>query len=243
MNAERPPSSDGSKLRIAVFGPTGVAGAGALRACLGDPRVGEVVAVVRRSLGMSDPKLREVLATNFRDLTPIAEQLRGLGACLYCLGVSQNQVPEEARYREITYDYALAAARTLLAESPGCVLHFLSGSGTDPTGRSRWMWARVKGETESALQGLGLAGVVCWRPGYIHPAVAPEGRQFAERLARVLYPLLRPFPGLSIAQHEFGQAMLQATLEGQREGVMENRDIRAAAARYSKTTMASGAPR
>ena len=242
MNSERSPKTKDSQLRIAVFGPSGVAGAGALRACLDDPRVSEVLAVARRSLGASDPKLREVLVTNFRDLTPIAERLRGLDACLYCLGVSQNQVPEEAKYREITYDYALAAARTLLTQSPDCILHFLSGSGTDPTGRSRWMWARVKGETERALQRLGLGGVVCWRPGYIHPAVAPEGRQFAERLARVLYPLLRPFPGLSIAQHEFGQAMLQATLEGQREGVMENRDIRAAAARYGKTATATGAP-
>lgn len=225
------PLSGPATLRIAVFGASGSAGSGALRACLADPRVREVVVFVRRTLGVTDPKLREVVCHDFKDLAPVAAHLEGVDACLYCLGVSQSQVPDEAAYREITLDYALAAARTLLARSPACVFHFLSGSGTDP--RSRFMWARVKAETELALQQLGLRGCVCWRPGYIHPPTPPARRFLAERLGRALYPLIRGFSGLSIPADDLGRAMLQATLEGRLDGVLENREIRECAARHA----------
>jgi hypothetical protein len=59
-------------------------------------------------------------------------------------------------YREITYAYTLSAARALLARSPSCTFHFLRGVGTDPAGRSRMMWARIKGEAKRALEGVGL---------------------------------------------------------------------------------------
>ena len=156
-------------LRVVLFGATGAAGSGVLRQCLDNPRVAEVVAVTRRPLNVESSKLTEVICRDFLDLAPLSEHLTGVDACFYCLGVSQTQVPDPARYREITYDYALAAARSLLLHSPAHTFHFLSGSGADPSGRSRILFARVKGETEVALQELGLAGIVCWRPGYIHP--------------------------------------------------------------------------
>ena len=228
MNAAQTPRT----LRVALFGASGVAGAGVLKACLADPRVVEVVAVVRRSLGVQSPKLKEVLCADFRDLSPLAERLAGLDACMFCLGVSVTRVQDEAQYREITYDYPLAAGRALQKRSPGCTFHFLSGGGTDPTGHSRFTWARIKGDAETALAKLGLGGVVCWRPGYIHAEEPVPGRQLAEQVARFFYPLFRRSSRLSVPQLDLGRAMLQVTFEGRREGVLENRDIRAAAARY-----------
>src|SRR5437660_1086850 len=108
-------------MKIVVFGASGVAGAGSLRAALDDPRVTEVVAIVRKPLGFSDAKLREITCANFLDLSPLADALAGADACFYCLGVSTSQVPDAAKYREVTYDYALAAGRALLAKSPSVV--------------------------------------------------------------------------------------------------------------------------
>jgi uncharacterized protein YbjT (DUF2867 family) len=219
-----------TSLRVVVFGATGTAGSGVLTQCRADSRVSEVVLVTRRQLGIDDPKLRELICQNFLDLEPLAEHLAGFDVCFYCLGVSQAKVRDLAKYREITYDYALTAARTLLRSSSRCTFHFLSGQGTNT--RSRMMWARIKGETEQALQESGLAGVVFWRPGYIHPDGPRHGRQFVERLGGLLYPLFHRFPALTVSASELGRAMLQATIEGKTDGVIENRDIRALAERY-----------
>ncbi len=221
-------------MRVALFGATGAAGSGVLRQCLDDPRVAEIVALTRRPLGVESPKLKEVPCSDFLDLEPLSAHLTGLDACFYCLGVSQTQVPDPAKYREITYDFALAAAQTLLRHSPDHTFHFLSGSGADPTGRSRILFARVKGETEAALQELGLAGIVCWRPGYIHPLHPRENPHWSEGLTRMLYPLLRGFEGLSITADDLGRAMLQGAVEDLREGVIENRAMRDLAGRYER---------
>jgi len=221
-----------TSLRVAIFGATGSAGSGVLGECLNDSRVDEIVAVTRRPLAEKAPKLSEVNCRDFLDLTAIAAHLTDLDACFYCLGVSQARIRDPDKYREITYDYTLAAARALADHSPSCVFHFLTGVGTDPTGRSRMMWARVKGEAERALGSAGLGGVVCWRPGYIHSFHPHRGRQLSALLSRTVYPVLRRFPAMAVSRVEFGWAMLQAALEGVCEGVLENRDIIALADRY-----------
>jgi uncharacterized protein YbjT (DUF2867 family) len=212
--------------RIALFGATGVAGGGVLRACLGAPEVAEVVAVTRRPLPPNDferaePKLREVICTDFADPGALAPALAGVDACLYCLGISVSQVSGEAEYRRITYDFALAAARALAAASPGAVFHFVSGRSTSAS--SRLMWARVKGEAEQALPAI--VPTVCWRPAFID-GDAPSG----PRLDRALRPVFRvvfgPFRGLYVRAEGIGRAMIHATAEGIREGVLENARIR-----------------
>lgn len=85
--------ADGNdKKTVVIFGPTGTAGSGAVRACLDDSRVSEVRAVTRRPLGLSHEKLVEVACSSFGDLTDIAEQLRGVDTCLFCLGISASNV-------------------------------------------------------------------------------------------------------------------------------------------------------
>ena len=219
-------------MRVVLFGGTGAAGSGILRQCLADDRVAEVIAITRRPLDVASPKLKTVICSDFLDLAPIAEHLAGVDVCFYALGISQTQVPDPAKYREITYDYTLAAARALLQHSPAHMFHFLSGSGADPSGRSRILFARVKGETEQALQGMGLQGIVCWRPGYIHPLHPRASPLRGESLTRMLYPFLRGFKGLSVSADDLGRAMLQGALDGLGEGVIENRAIREMAVRY-----------
>jgi len=94
------------------------------------------------------------------------------------------------------------------------------------------MWARVKGETERALDQLGLGGLVCWRPAMILAERPPRGLPLSYRAAYPIMRLLRFIPSLSIDNVELGQAMLQTTLEGCRSGTLENREIRANADRY-----------
>ena len=107
------------ELRVAIFGPTGLAGTGVVRAWLDDPRVAEVRAVTRRPLPYSAPRLQEVSCQDFLHLDPIRETFAGLDAVCFCLGVSASQVKDRDEYRRITHDYAVAASGATLAASPG----------------------------------------------------------------------------------------------------------------------------
>ena len=119
-------------MKIILFGATGMIGQGALLECLDDPGVEQVLAVVRRSTGRTDSKLVELVHKDFADYSAVADKLRGYDACLFCLGVSAAGL-DEAAYTQITLDYTLAAARTLLQHSPKIVFCYVSGAGTVQT--------------------------------------------------------------------------------------------------------------
>jgi hypothetical protein len=103
------------------------------------------------------------------------------------------------------------------------------------------MWARVKGETELALQGFGLAGIVCWRPGYIHPIAPRKDPGFGERVIGALYPMVKGLEGMSVEADDIGYAMIEAELEHRRSGILENKEIRALARKYKGKASTAGA--
>jgi uncharacterized protein YbjT (DUF2867 family) len=115
--------------RIVIFGATGLAGGGVLRACLAASEVAMIVAITRRPLELAGPKLREVHCEDFKNLDSIACEVGSVDACFYCLGTSSSGV-SEAQYRVITKNYAIEAARVLRSASPSHTFHFVSGSGT-----------------------------------------------------------------------------------------------------------------
>jgi uncharacterized protein YbjT (DUF2867 family) len=71
--------------RIVIVGATGMVGGYVLRYALEHPVIGSVTAIVRRSLGISHPKLREILHRDFADCSALAEVLSGQEA-VFCLG-------------------------------------------------------------------------------------------------------------------------------------------------------------
>jgi uncharacterized protein YbjT (DUF2867 family) len=79
-------------MKILLFGASGTAGGAVLRACLATPAVDEVRAIVRKPLGLTHAKLREIVHANYADYAPVADAFRGVDACLFCLGISVTQV-------------------------------------------------------------------------------------------------------------------------------------------------------
>src|SRR6266571_4458831 len=121
--------------RLVIVGATGMVGGYALRYALEHAGVGRVTAIGRRKLGISHPKLNEVLHNDFADCSALAEALSGQDAALFCLGAYTGAVPD-AELRAITVDYTIEFSRILRGSSPDAAFSFLSGSGADPTGRS-----------------------------------------------------------------------------------------------------------
>ena len=165
-------------MNVILFGATGMVGQGALLECLESPAVDRVLAVGRRPTGRPHAKLRELIHRDFTDLAPIEGQLAGYDACFFCLGVSSLGM-KEPDYRRVTYDFALAAARTLARLNPGMTFIYVSGSGTDSSEKGRAMWARVKGKTENDILVPPLQSL-CLPPG-VH--TAPQGRDRRHHLA------------------------------------------------------------
>lgn len=215
--------------RVAIFGATGVAGSGVLRACLASPDIHGIVSIGRRPLDVRHPKLREIPCQDFINVADAIAAAGSVDAAFYCLGISGTHI-DEAAYRVITMDYAVAAARALRAAHSRAIFQFVSGGGADA--HSRMMWARVKGETERALAQVGLAGLVVLRPGFIAGDRTPGGLSPLLRLAYPLVRLGRYIPALSIDADALGCAMLQLLHEQARSGVLENAALRAAASRY-----------
>jgi len=215
---------------LVIVGATGMVGGYALRYALDHPAVERVTAIGRRKLGLSHPKLIDRLHRDFADCSALAEVLSGQDAAVFCLGAYTGVVPD-AELRKITVDYTIEFARVLYGGSPDAAFSFLSGSGADPTGRSRIAFARYKGAAEEALRAAGFPCVYIFRPAYIYPVEPRKEPNFGYRLLRGIYPAFRVlFPNQVIRADDLARAMVETSVRGteKRGGlIFENRDIRA----------------
>jgi uncharacterized protein YbjT (DUF2867 family) len=216
--------------RLVIVGATGMVGGYALRYALDQPAVGGVTAVGRKPTGITHPKLREVLHQDFADCSALAGALSGQDAAVCCLGAYTGAVPD-VELRRITVDYTVDFARALRDSSPDATFAFLSGSGADPTGRSRMAFARYKGEAERALSAAGFPRLYIFRPAYIYPVLPRREPNVSYRLLRAIYPVFRlVFPNQVVRADDLARAMVDAALHGigdeRHAVVLENRDIR-----------------
>jgi uncharacterized protein YbjT (DUF2867 family) len=225
--------SIGRTMKVIVFGATGMVGQGVLRECLIDPGVERVLTIGRSATGQKHDKLREVVHRDLTDYSSTAGDLSGYDACFFCLGVSSAGM-SEADYRRVTYDIAVAAARALVEINPDMTFIFVSGAGTDATGKGRTMWARIKGEAENAILELPFKAKYAFRPAIIRPM---HGITSRTRSYRVLYAVLGPlfpvldalFPRHVTTTERVARAMLNVATHGAPKAVLENDDVNAAA--------------
>jgi uncharacterized protein YbjT (DUF2867 family) len=215
--------------RLVILGATGMVGGYALRYALDHPAVERVTAISRRTLGISHPKLREVLHQDFGDCSALASTLSNQDAAIFCLGAYTGAV-SDTQLRAVTVGYVIEFARVLRASSPDAAFSFLSGSGADPTGKSRMPFARYKGEAENALVASGFPLLYILRPAYIYPVEPRKEPNLSYRILRRIYPVFRTlFPNQVVTADDLARVMVNLVVA--RTGVapsqiFENRDIR-----------------
>ncbi|NTV45273.1 MAG: epimerase [Chlorobiales bacterium] len=224
------------KIKVIVFGATGMVGEGVLSETLIHDKVESVLVIGRRSCQVTHPKLKEIVHQDFFDYSSIEGQLEGYDACFFCLGVSSLGM-NERDYSRVTYDLTMQAATTLSRLNPTMTFCYVSGTGTDSTEQGRIMWARVKGRTENHLKRLPFKSVYLFRPGLIKPINGQKNVKPLLKILTGLYPLFKIlFPGAVCTMSNLGLAMINTVLEGYPKQILENPDI----AQLARTTSLSG---
>jgi len=214
-------------MRVLIFGASGMVGTGVLRECLLAPDVKQVVSIGRSAISIEDAKLVQAVRPTFAtDPSTIPDDdLRGVDACFFCLGVSSTGMSED-QYTALTFRLAVAVAERLVQLSPQATFVYVSGAGADSTEQGATMWTRVRGKTENALLRLPLKRVHVLRPAFIQPLNNAVSKTDSYRIFyKVVGPLLtvgrKLFPTRVLSTEVIGQAMLRIARHGAPVPVLE----------------------
>jgi uncharacterized protein YbjT (DUF2867 family) len=211
-------------MKVLITGSTGMVGEGVLLECLKHSGVDQVLVINRKPGGVTHAKLREIIHSDFFDLKPIEQQLTGLNACFFCLGVSSVGMSKE-EYRHITYDLTLNVAQLLAKLNPVMTFCYVTGAGTDSSEQGSVAWARVKGAAENALMRL-FKQAYMFRPGFMKATQGQKNVKSYYKLIAWLYPIGRSlYPAGFCTLEEVGLAMIKTAIKGYPKQLLEVKDI------------------
>lgn len=204
-------------------------GKGILLECLDHPEINEVLVIGRNPIGIEHPKLKELIHKDFANFTEVSDKLKGYDACFFSLGISAAGLTEE-QYRQITYGFTMALAKTLFEQNPQMTFNYVSGMGTDETEKGRMMWARVKGKTENDLLKMGFKQAYMFRPGAIIPLRGIKSRTKAYQFMYDYFMWLvkgikAVSPNSVVTTTQIGQAMINSMLKGYDKKIIRPADM------------------
>ncbi|MEJ2544262.1 MAG: NAD-dependent epimerase/dehydratase family protein [Calditrichaceae bacterium] len=212
------------KIKAIVTGATGMVGEGVLHECLKHPDVESILVINRKSCGVQHEKLKEIIHTDFLNITPIKNQLDGYNAFYFCAGISSIGKNED-EYTKITYDLTMHIAKMLHEINPEITLTYVSGEGTTGNENANTMWVRVKSKTENDLLKL-FKNAYMFRPGYIQPTKGLKNAYKIYKILAPLYPIWKTlFPKFVCTLEDLGQSMINCTLYGYDKRILSNIDI------------------
>src|SRR5262249_47021343 len=176
----------------------------------------------------------EVVHADFFSYDALRPEFVRCDACFFCLGVTSIGL-DERTYTHLTYDLTLTAASAMSASNPQMTFCYVSGAGTDDSGRARAMWARVKGRTENAILALPFKAAFMFRPGYIQPVKSARSKT---AWVQALYSVVAPFypvfrrvaPKQFTSTEAIGKAMIQVAAAGYSKPILHSSDMSSLAA-------------
>jgi hypothetical protein len=201
---------DAANKVVMVFGATGSAGDGLLKAAMEDPDVDTVYALTRKmsprlEAGKSSGRVRVIVHEDFTDYSMITEQLAQVNTVLWGLGTTSIGMDEDT-YRWIHVDFPVSFVKAWLAtrtQGP-MAFHYVTGMGTGEAEDAQWAKDKGRAEREVAemAEGTGLR-TFGHRSAWIRPT--------SENSNWVIYaaePLLKP-GHMVIRGIDLGRAMLE----------------------------------
>lgn len=214
-------------MKIIVAGSTGTAGSELVRQAVDDKDIEQVILLARNPSEIKHPKTRQILHKNFTDYTGLENIFKEADACIWCLGISQTSVSSQ-EYFAITYNYAVAAAKAMLAANPSITFLFLSGQGADSSETSNVRFAKVKGQTENALRAMNFKKLLIFRPGGIYPVTKNRNISVNKKLELALIRLMKLIvPWTVVNTDVLAKAMLKSIKQDATQVILSHKEIRA----------------
>jgi len=165
-----------------IAGASGLTGGYLLNLLLESPEYSTVIAYVRKSSGLTHPKLKEILVDWETLLEPVAAE-----DVFCCLGTTIKKAGSQEAFRRVDYDYPLQLAQL---QYRGGSQQFLLVSAMGADAKSAIFYSRVKGELENALQSIGYKSLHIFRPSFI-AGPRKESRP-GEKIGLAIFSLLSP---------------------------------------------------
>ncbi len=200
---------------IAIFGASGTAGDGILKAALVNPEIKKIHVITRRATprieeGVGAGKVQMTLHKDYLDYAAVLEQIAEADAVYWAIGTSSVGVDEKT-YGMIHVDFParFLAEWADVTKKPGVSFHYISSS--DISEDSSAMWAREKVRAERTLfafaEGTTIRAIA-YRPDYIGPT--DEEAHIGQDL---LFWFFAPV-GAAVRAEQIGQAMFEVTARG-----------------------------
>ncbi len=143
-----------------IAGATGLVGRELLKLLLEQDYYDRIVVVTRKELEVKDSRLDVIVLPDFEKLPDYADRLNV--SHVYCLiGTSLKKARTKDNFRKINYEFPLLLANVVKDLPSFEQLIFASSFGANAN--SPILYNRVKGETEEAMQGLGLRSLKIFR--------------------------------------------------------------------------------
>ena len=170
-----------------LIGATGLVGQTLLAILAQD--YAKVTVIARRKPSTIAPNIDAHVLKDFAGLKDLLATL-ALGAntdAFSCLGTTRKAAGSAERFRQIDYGYNLAFAQACRAQG---VERFFLLSAMNANANSPLLYPRVKGELEQAVQTLGFADVVMFRPSLL---LGQHDDRPLEALAQTVFGKIKPF--------------------------------------------------
>ncbi|WP_409344103.1 oxidoreductase [Paenibacillus sp. MBLB4367] len=198
-----------------LFGATGLIGRELLTILLDSRHYDAVIAVVRKPLKLSHPKLTQHVV-DFAKLGDFASAFQA-DDVFCCLGTTIRKAGSQEAFAKVDVEYPLAIAR--LTEQAGA-RHMAVVSSIGAKADSRTFYLRMKGQMEEGVRRLGPPSVHAFRPSFLlgEREEVRTGEQIASALSRIFAFLLagplrkyKPIPGrtVALAMHNAAQRPAQ----------------------------------
>ena len=200
---------------VAIFGASGTAGDGILKAALANPEIRKIHVITRRATprieqGVASGKVEMTVHMDYLDYAAVRQQIAEVDAVYWAIGISSVGVDEET-YGMIHVDFPAQFVKEWAKVSDKGALSFHYISSSDISEDSSAMWAREKVRAERTLfelaEGTNLR-VIAYRPDYIRPT--DEEAHLGQAM---LYWFFAPV-GAAVRAEQIGKAMFEVTARG-----------------------------
>ena len=195
-----------------ILGASGLIGNNLLKLLLDSPSFSHVRALVRKPLGLSHPKLEEIIV-DFQNMEQY-KQAVGKGDVIFsCIGTTLKKVKGDKQlYKQIDFDIPVNAARFGIEAG---YKQFVLISAHLANAKSMIFYNRLKGETEDIIQTFPFESIHIFRPSFL--IGERKERRWLEltfgRLMVYLSPLL-PDASKPIEASMVAKGMMQVVING-----------------------------